>query len=748
MALFKISKGTSRNLPSTLTEGYCWYTYDDSKFYIDYKDDEDNLVRKAINAEDAATLCGMSLEELLQSISWNDLLDRPVDVSYSNTLTWNGDIAGREVAYDMYYKIADATPSISELNNGYRMTLSLGDVYSTYQDNCVTQDTGNGLVTLSGDTGIPFAVIADDTQTDVPSGTYFLNTNAVVDEGYNLASLTIYGYNGFPKETIREDYLPNTIARKSDIAQSDWSETYDDSAAYIRNKPFGDFYKIKRTGNETVTVAGKYTTFTLVSNDVLEYEELSGVALYSGPSGSFPTLTRFSDHAYGTYSGILVVTQDGTTCSQVSNNPFPKAGVYLGSSTEYAVLQFKKIPEKYIPSKYETTDSVQVKIDTATENLASKEYVTESMTVTKIDTELTAAEIMALPDGMYYFTDNGRFSIYLYDSWAQDESAYVTSVTIRGLCKFDEYEIHSYDNGSSYYKDDPRVYDGVECVCSAVEGAYPMHNSYGGMYQLDTRQTINVRLRQYSDGSIEYENNNNYIEYLRTFGWGISSMLTQCTIHTNNSSQDFELYEVEKLVGDDEYLYGIKYVGYKDNYRYDVVCELNGITVNKTEIVTKDYVDSANDWEVLMDVTVTEECVEVIGATLTSAQKEKIANGDFVCYAECPSPTTTASAGWICGGVWANNRNSFALSCFGQPSGIVPASTDTHTSKIYSNLKNAAGDIRVRDMLYTTSDTPHQVTDFMDASEFMTYYLVQPMTIRFKTNGKFAAGTRLVCKVR
>ena len=35
MALFKISKGVKANLPSTYNEGYCYFTTDDGKFYID-----------------------------------------------------------------------------------------------------------------------------------------------------------------------------------------------------------------------------------------------------------------------------------------------------------------------------------------------------------------------------------------------------------------------------------------------------------------------------------------------------------------------------------------------------------------------------------------------------------------------------------------------------------------------------------------------------------------------------------------
>ena len=67
MALFKISKGLKANLPSTKTEGYCWYTTDDSLFYIDYKDENGTLQRKALNAKDAETLTGASLSTILNS---------------------------------------------------------------------------------------------------------------------------------------------------------------------------------------------------------------------------------------------------------------------------------------------------------------------------------------------------------------------------------------------------------------------------------------------------------------------------------------------------------------------------------------------------------------------------------------------------------------------------------------------------------------------------------------------------------
>lgn len=67
MALFKVSKGLDTNLPETLTEGYCWYTYDNSKFYIDFKDENGVLSRKALNAEEAEKLTGYDIATILNS---------------------------------------------------------------------------------------------------------------------------------------------------------------------------------------------------------------------------------------------------------------------------------------------------------------------------------------------------------------------------------------------------------------------------------------------------------------------------------------------------------------------------------------------------------------------------------------------------------------------------------------------------------------------------------------------------------
>ena len=51
MALFKMNRGKAADLPTTLTEGWCYITKDENKFYFDFLDDDGSVKRKTLNAE-------------------------------------------------------------------------------------------------------------------------------------------------------------------------------------------------------------------------------------------------------------------------------------------------------------------------------------------------------------------------------------------------------------------------------------------------------------------------------------------------------------------------------------------------------------------------------------------------------------------------------------------------------------------------------------------------------------------------
>jgi hypothetical protein len=50
LALFKILKGNSANLPTNKVDGYCYVTLDEHKMYIDHKKSDNSLERFTLNA--------------------------------------------------------------------------------------------------------------------------------------------------------------------------------------------------------------------------------------------------------------------------------------------------------------------------------------------------------------------------------------------------------------------------------------------------------------------------------------------------------------------------------------------------------------------------------------------------------------------------------------------------------------------------------------------------------------------------
>lgn len=83
MALFKPFRGTRVTLPQELHDGYAYFCTDDGSFHIDFTDADGNLQRKQINAKDAETLTGMTLEEIKAYVTiqpdWNQTDETKAD---------------------------------------------------------------------------------------------------------------------------------------------------------------------------------------------------------------------------------------------------------------------------------------------------------------------------------------------------------------------------------------------------------------------------------------------------------------------------------------------------------------------------------------------------------------------------------------------------------------------------------------------------------------------------------------------
>lgn len=85
MALFKIAKGSSNNLGNQgLTEGYCWFTPDDGKFYIDAIANN-TLTRIPLNAKNADTATKLATGRTLTIGNTGKTFDGSGNVSWSHT---------------------------------------------------------------------------------------------------------------------------------------------------------------------------------------------------------------------------------------------------------------------------------------------------------------------------------------------------------------------------------------------------------------------------------------------------------------------------------------------------------------------------------------------------------------------------------------------------------------------------------------------------------------------------------------
>lgn len=72
MALWKPFRGNRATLDSVQKhDGYVYFCVDDGSLFFDYVDDNGDLQRKQINAKDAETLTGVSLDELKSEFEGN-----------------------------------------------------------------------------------------------------------------------------------------------------------------------------------------------------------------------------------------------------------------------------------------------------------------------------------------------------------------------------------------------------------------------------------------------------------------------------------------------------------------------------------------------------------------------------------------------------------------------------------------------------------------------------------------------------
>jgi lysophospholipase L1-like esterase len=103
--LFKILHGDKTRISTDITpyhEGYCYVTHD-GEFYVDM-----NNKRVKLNAQDAETLTGKSLDEIKKSINYNDLLNKPT----FGTLATKNTVAKTDLSSDIQTSLGKADSAL------------------------------------------------------------------------------------------------------------------------------------------------------------------------------------------------------------------------------------------------------------------------------------------------------------------------------------------------------------------------------------------------------------------------------------------------------------------------------------------------------------------------------------------------------------------------------------------------------------------------------------------------------------
>ena len=223
MALFKPFRGSRAALDTQpLHDGYAYFCTDDGSFHIDYVDSEGNLQRKQINAKDAETLTGMSLDEIKEYVAvqsdWS--MNDEADPTYVKNRTHWSKISQVEILSEQQLEItADGYFTI-----GNQIEAVVGSTYIVNWNGtsytCVARllegmvCIGNGERFGEADTGEPFFIAFYPAYIAVNAGCYAM---ILPFDGSTTCTISII-------EQIEEIYkLDNKYLSDEILAKPDWN---------------------------------------------------------------------------------------------------------------------------------------------------------------------------------------------------------------------------------------------------------------------------------------------------------------------------------------------------------------------------------------------------------------------------------------------------------------------------------------------------------------------------------------------
>lgn len=253
MALFKISKGLKKNLPGTKTAGYCWYTTDDSLFYVDYEDENGQVQRKALNAKDAETLTGASLSTILNSSDVEIPTSQAVLNAINNSTDFLIDIADDKTCDKTSAEINEAYANGRLLKARYQGIvfhfIDYDSRTSEYLFTNIFNSNTNGNVIIGGKVFVT-------TSSDTPVIEYGLINEFFTPQ--SSTNLTTTKKNVI--QAINEVNEKATNAIEQSNIQSDWSVNDETSPSYIQNRTHWVSDEYQKTLFESQDVEFLYNT--------------------------------------------------------------------------------------------------------------------------------------------------------------------------------------------------------------------------------------------------------------------------------------------------------------------------------------------------------------------------------------------------------------------------------------------------------------------------------------------------------
>ena len=468
MALFKVSKGLKANLPSAKTEGYCWYTTDDSLFYIDYKDENGTLQRKALNAKDAETLTGASLSTILNSSD----VEIPTSKAVLNALNakldkadagsdWNqNDNTKPDYIKNRPFYTGDPVETVmlpettitivsggeNLISSSLSYSFELGKTYVITFDGVDTEYTAyevQGLV-LVGDNfssvagGSGYVVMANN-------GSIVLNTMDSSLDGSHTIAIKIYS-----QEIVKVDekYLP-----ESAFTDAEWSKISNKIVDYKQQS-----LSLSVSGEEIPMRTGNSYSNNKI-NDNLKFEngkayEINGSITLHNPVGNNESVLNINGH-YICSNGEIVFG----SCYDIHYKKDIQVSLYSSDSVIYQGMlcissainvnntsftfdinitvtgEAKQLPDICIGENIQRVgDDIILSSSTAGSTKKFKITVDDDYNVSATNTSDSVSKTLATTEYVDNKFSTKTASVTLAaDSWTGTESPYSQVVTIDGV---------------------------------------------------------------------------------------------------------------------------------------------------------------------------------------------------------------------------------------------------------------------------------------------------------------------------